>query len=106
MHSQNHTSQEANSIKADMHSMCGVKAVLPNKWQRKKIPILGVLIDLSIKKESWKRKIFWKIAFLTNIDRNGKKDLGADAQGSTFKMLSLVLKNNDIRLESFLYVQL
>ena len=31
-------------------------------------------------------------AFLTNINRNGKKDLGAHAQGSTFKMLSLVLK--------------
>ena len=34
--------------------------------------------------------------FLTNIERNDKKDLGADAQGSTFKMLSLVLKYNDI----------
>ena len=42
--------------------------------------------------------------FLTNIERNDKKDLGADAQGSTFKMLSLVLKYNDIWLDSLLYV--
>lgn len=32
-----------------------------------------------------KEENFLKNSLLTNIDRNGKKDLGADAQGSTFK---------------------
>ena len=38
MHSKNHTFQEVNSIKADMHSMHGVKTALLNKCLGLSVP--------------------------------------------------------------------